>query len=92
MKFCQNCGTQLDDNAVVCPSCGLPQSKNVATNTQNIGWAALGCCIPVAGLILFLVWKDTQPANAKMAGIGALVGFGIGMLSSILMMLVGALA
>lgn len=22
MSFCQNCGTQLDDNAVFCPNCG----------------------------------------------------------------------
>ena len=33
----------------------------------------LGCCIPIAGLILFLVWKDTKPRTAKAAGIGALV-------------------
>ena len=30
-------------------------------------------CIPIAGLILFLVWKDTKPRTAKAAGIGALV-------------------
>ena len=35
--------------------------------------ALLGCCIPIAGLILFLVWKDTKPRTAKAAGIGALV-------------------
>lgn len=33
----------------------------------------LGCCIPVVGLILFLVWKDQKPKTAKAAGIGALV-------------------
>ena len=31
------------------------------------------CCIPIVGLVLFLVWKDTKPRNAKAAGIGALV-------------------
>lgn len=36
----------------------------------------LGCCIPIAGLILFLVWKDTKPKTAKAAGIGALVYVG----------------
>ena len=35
--------------------------------------SCLGCCIPIAGLILFLVWKDTKPRTAKAAGIGALV-------------------
>lgn len=33
----------------------------------------LGCCIPIVGLILFLVWKDSRPNTAKSAGIGALV-------------------
>ena len=36
-------------------------------------WGLLGCCIPIVGLILFLVWKDTKPRTAKAAGIGALV-------------------
>lgn len=36
-------------------------------------WGLLGCCIPVVGLILFLVWKDQKPKTAKAAGIGALV-------------------
>ena len=33
----------------------------------------LGCCIPIVGLILFLVWKDSRLNTAKSAGIGALV-------------------
>lgn len=43
--------------------------------TDNGGflWGLLGCCVPLAGLILFLVWKDTKPRTAKAAGIGALV-------------------
>jgi len=45
-------------------------------NSNDIGgflWGLLGCCIPVVGLILFLVWKDQKPKTAKAAGIGALV-------------------
>ncbi len=36
-------------------------------------WGLLGCCIPIVGLVLFLVWKDTKPKTAKAAGIGALI-------------------
>lgn len=39
----------------------------------NIGYGLLGFCIPIVGLVLFLVWKDEQPQNAKYAGIGALI-------------------
>ncbi len=44
-------------------------------NNDNGGflWGLLGCCIPVVGLILFLVWKDQKPKTAKAAGIGALI-------------------
>lgn len=44
-------------------------------NNDNGGflWGLLGCCIPVVGLILFLVWKDSKPKTAKAAGIGALI-------------------
>ena len=36
-------------------------------------WGLLGCCIPVVGLVLFMVWRDEKPKTAKAAGIGALV-------------------
>ena len=43
----------------------------------GIGWGLLGCCIPIAGLVLYLVWKDQKPKTAKAAGIGALVAVGL---------------
>ena len=36
-------------------------------------WGALGCCVPIVGLILFLAWQDTKPKTAKAAGKGALI-------------------
>ncbi len=50
--------------------------NNLNTNVDDKGgflWGLLGCCIPIVGLILFLVWKDSKPRTAKAAGIGALV-------------------
>lgn len=52
-------------------------------NVQDNGgflWGLLGFCIPVVGLILFLIWKDQKPKTAKAAGIGALVSVIIGVL------------
>ena len=74
MAFCKYCGAQIDDNAVVCTSCGSAQNTAPAVvDKGGFGWGALGCCIPIVGLILFLVWKDTKPKTSKAAGIGALV-------------------
>ncbi len=47
-------------------------------------WGLLGCCIPLVGLILFLVWKDTKPRTSKAAGIGALTGVIIGVVFYVL--------
>ena len=49
----------------------------------------MGCCIPIAGLILFLVWKDTKPKTAKAAGIGALVSVIISVVYYIIMIALG---
>ena len=74
MAFCKNCGAQIDNNAVVCTSCGVAQNTAPAVvDKGGFGWGLLGWCVPIVGLILFLVWKDTKPKSSKAAGIGALV-------------------
>ena len=78
MAYCKSCGNQIDDNAEFCNNCGARQSGSVSKNsndTGGFGWGLLGFCIPLVGLILYLVWKDTQPNNAKASGKGALIGF-----------------
>lgn len=51
----------------------MEENTNVVEDKGGFLWGLLGCCIPIVGLILFLVWKDTKPKTAKAAGIGALV-------------------
>ncbi len=61
------------------------------TNVVDKGgflWGLLGCCIPIVGLILFLVWKDTKPKTAKAAGIGALVCVGLSIVYYIIMFVI----
>lgn len=55
----------------------------------GIGWGLLGCCIPIVGLVLFLVWKDTKPKTAKAAGIGALVSVCISIVYYIIIAIAG---
>ena len=74
MAFCKKCGKEILDEATVCPNCGVAQNNTPAEpDNGGFGWGLLGCCVPIAGLILFLIWKDTKPKTAKAAGIGALV-------------------
>lgn len=91
--YCNNCGKEIDDKAVVCPNCGVA-TQNMQNNTSSVdnggfGWGLLGCCIPIVGLILFLIWKDEKPKTAKAVGIGALVSVGIAVLYYIIILAAG---
>ena len=89
--FCKNCGKEIDDNAAVCIHCGVATNSTPAVvDNGGFGWGLFGCCIPIVGLILFLVWKDTKPKTSKAAGIGALVSVGIYILLYLFIFILGA--
>ena len=68
--FCNNCGKEIPDNSVACQNCGAPTNNQL--DSGNPGYFFLGCCIPIAGIILYFVWKDQKPKTAKKCIIGAL--------------------
>lgn len=55
----------------------------------SIGWAILGFIIPIVGLVLFLVWRKNKPGDAKMAGVGALISFGLSMVLGVITTVLG---
>ena len=76
MKYCNNCGKEVDDNAVICPSCGCAvASKNVEVDKPSTGLNILSFLIPLVGLILYLSWQNSTPIKAKAVGKWALIGF-----------------
>jgi hypothetical protein len=44
-------------------------------DNDSMWWCVLGCCLPIVGLVLYIVWRDVKPKSGKKAGIGALIGF-----------------
>lgn len=54
-----------------------------ATDTGSFGWAVLGFFVPIAGLILWLVWKDTRPRDSARARNGFVAGLVVGVLFGI---------
>lgn len=91
--FCQNCGNQIDDNAYVCPHCGVKverqNSRNAeADNGSKVGWGFLSYFVPVAGLILFIVWRNERPKTSKVCGICALVATIVQVVSSVIVVIV----
>lgn len=77
--FCKYCGNEITQDDNFCSSCGNKLKDDLInqydnTDSMSIGWGILGFFIPVAGLVLFLVWQNSKPNSAKAAGIGALIG------------------
>lgn len=78
MKYCTKCGSQLAENQTICSFCGAnvygsTTNPNGVVDTGGFGWGLLAFCLPVVGLILYLIWKDERPNTAKSIGIGLLV-------------------
>lgn len=80
--ICNGCGKEVGNNSSVCPYCGT--QVNAVGDSGGFLWGLLGCCIPIVGLILFLVWKDQKPRSAKAAGIGALISVILSIIFSII--------
>ena len=87
MNYCPYCGKQIAPSDTVCGSCGrsMPESYQ-ASNYGNDGsttsnnkdgvnfvYGIIGFLFPLIGLILFIVFKESNPQGSKYAGTGALV-------------------
>lgn len=64
-SYCNNCGAKLDNNS----------NAGVYEDSSSFEYAIIGFCIPIVGLILFLIYEGKKPKRAKSAGKGALLGF-----------------
>lgn len=50
------------------------------------------CCIPILGIVMFFVWKDSHPRAAKSALIFSLINIGIGVVFYLLIFVFGIFA
>ena len=88
MKFCQHCGKEIMDEAVICPGCGCSvQATNDAKAAEvaqyiysqgaNIGLVVLSVFIPLFGFIYWPLKAKTEPKTARACGIAAIISFTI---------------
>ena len=81
MKTCPNCGNQNPDDAKFCESCGTPLSNSLKQQTysgspQNTGVSGgaktglgiLSFLIPLAGIILGIIYMNDSDPSKKAAG------------------------
>lgn len=55
----------------------------------GIGLKILSFCIPLAGAILFFVYKEEYPNKSKTACYAALIGVGVGIVLQVILVLTG---
>lgn len=76
------------------PYRGGQNGNPIAADAPSFGFGLLGFFVPLAGLILYLIWKDQTPLKAASAGKGALIGVivsvSISILSIVLLFIAGA--
>lgn len=86
MKYCQHCGKEVLDEAVVCPSCGCAIQSNVSTNPSevdesvSVALVILAALIPLFGIIYWPLKAKTRPNCAKACGIVAIISWAISFL------------
>ena len=79
--FCQKCGKEIMDEAVVCIHCGCAVKASEKENDKKnenswIGLAILSFLIPIVGLIYWAV--NPKKTDAQTCGLVALGGFIVG--------------
>ena len=86
--FCEKCGKDVEDEAVVCVHCGcsLKSSSELDINNEPLsgGVQVLSFCFPFIGGILYFVHQNSAPQKSKDACSAALWGIGVGIVLNIL--------
>lgn len=75
-KFCQNCGSQIDAKAEICPKCGvkvaLPETQ-APTGGVQIFLYLIAFFIPIIGIIIGIIYITRPNKDAQNIGMGCLV-------------------
>lgn len=99
-KFCKYCGGSLvneqnqesvqtnlqqpEQEQIIVNQSTVNTQTNKEENKVNVWFVILSVFIPLAGLIIFLVKKDSDKKTAKASGIAALISFGVSLIISIM--------
>ncbi len=66
--FCTSCGNEINDNAVICPKCGVPTNNYIANRNQSNGesngnlttiikvFLIISCVFSIFSFLLPLAW------------------------------------
>jgi len=82
MKYCTQCGSEINENAVICIKCGCNVNGTIIIPANRVyeqddnpstGLAVLAFFFPMIGCIIFLVKKKTSPKKAISCATGVAI-------------------
>lgn len=75
--FCKKCGSTIPEGSTFCPKCGAPIAY---VEGASVGLKVLSILIPLAGWIMYFIFKDENITKARDCSNFAWIGFGISFL------------
>ena len=81
MKFCQTCGAEVNDNAVICVKCGCSlnpmneKEEKRVDESISAGLVILSVLLPIFGIIYWPVKAKSRPKCAMACGIAGIVSW-----------------
>ena len=96
--FCNKCGKEIADDAVVCIHCGRSVENRAVEASAEEDKASVGLCIlsvfiPLFGIIYWPLKHKETPKKAKACGIAAIISWGVSfVLSFTFSFIIGLLA
>ena len=87
MKYCQNCGAEINDNAVICLKCGCSINQSTKADeiddSISVGLVILAILFPIFGIIYWPVKSKERPRCAKVCGISAIIAWVLAMMINV---------
>ena len=89
MKFCPNCGVEVNEKANICNNCGAKLENNqfsrgTVSDKPDIVLNIVSFLIPLVGLVLYIMYHEKAPNKAKSIAVWALIGFVLGLVFSLI--------
>lgn len=81
MKYCQHCGAEVNENAVVCVKCGCSIQQASTAPAEEVddsvsaGLVVLSVLIPLFGIIYWPIKAKERPRCARTCGIAAIIAW-----------------
>ena len=79
--FCNHCGKEVMNEAVICPHCGCALKKDAVTpsveDKVSVGLMILSILIPLIGIILWPVKHKETPKAAMAYGLAGIISWAV---------------